>query len=124
MPSNAHRQSQRGFSLVESLIAAAIAAGVIAAAAQSIAVSVRLNRATAERAALLNEADTIAARLRAGLDDRAALEGFDQWTIDRAAYAESRRNEEAYFDLVTVASTRGGDFSFALLAPSAARRAP
>ncbi|MEQ8176935.1 MAG: prepilin-type N-terminal cleavage/methylation domain-containing protein [Amphiplicatus sp.] len=121
MPSSA-RQGQRGFSLVESLIAAAIAAGVIAAAAQSIAVSVRLNRATAERAALLNEADTIAARLRAGLDDDAALAGFDRWTIERAPYAESRRSDEAYFDLVTVASARDADFSFALLAPSAARR--
>lgn len=96
------RSKQTGFSLAEVLIAAAIAAGVVAAAAQSIAYAVRLDAASARADERLDEAAAIVARVGAGMDEREALEGFDGWRLTRKPVPPFRDYEAAVFDLVTL----------------------
>lgn len=119
-----NQKRQKGFSLPEVLIAAAIAAGVIAAAAQSIAYAVRLNVASARGAERLDEAALIVARVEAGMDDDDALKELLNWRIDRAPIAPFREHEAPIFDLVTL--TYGGDAQWSLQfwAPKANGEAP
>jgi len=109
---------ERGFSLPETLIAAAIAAGVVAAAAQSIAASVRLSNRISEKRLYLEEAETIIARLRAGMNDKEALEGLDRWSIKREAIPPFRERELSPFDHVTVTLKERPQDAIELWAPS------
>ena len=83
-------KARPGYSLIEVLIAAVIAAGVVSAAAGAVGEAARLKA----RASTLNElaetAATLTARLRAGFSDEETLKGFKDWTIERAPYKASQ----------------------------------
>lgn len=115
---------QRGFSLPEVLIAAAIAAGVIAAAAQSIGYAVRLNVASDRGAGRLEEAVLVVARVEAGMDDDGALEGLLNWRIERAPIAPFREQEASVFDLITLTYEDDAQWSLQFWAPKAKGEAP
>lgn len=121
MCAKSRRRHQNGFSLPETLIAAAIAAGVVAAAAQSISASVRLLRAVEREQRALSEAETISARLLSGMSDEDALEGFAAWTIARETVPPLHEYEPAVFDRVTLTSDLDPDHPIDLWAPSASR---
>ncbi|MGE0408701.1 MAG: hypothetical protein AB7P23_05490 [Amphiplicatus sp.] len=111
-----NRGKERGFSLSETLIAAVIAAGVLAAAASSIGGSTQLTHATAERNGVLLEARTISARLKAGMSDESALQGFSGWRIQRTVVETERAETPIYFERISVVSP-AQRFSFDILAP-------
>lgn len=96
------RSGQQGFSLPEVLIAAAIAAGVVATAAQAISFAVRLNAAAALSEKRLNEAEVIVSRVKAGMDDADALEGFKHWRLSREPARRFAEAEALAFDQVTL----------------------
>lgn len=118
------RPCEKGFSLPEVLIAAAISAGVVAAAAQSIAYAVRLNAASARTGARLNEAAVIVARVNAGMSEREALEGFDDWRLDRSPVPPLREHEPGAFDLVALAHGDDAAWSVEFWAPKLTSEAP
>lgn len=97
-------ERQKGFSLPETLIAAVIAAGVVAAAAQSIGASVRLARAVDANRRFLSAAETITARLRVGMSDDDALDGFPGWSVKRESVPPFHEYEPAIFDRVALTS--------------------
>ena len=106
---------QRGYALPEVLVAAVIAAGVLTAAASAISGVVRLSVATNQRAHTLDEAKLIAARLRAGMDEKAALEGLAGWRLEHSPFEESAASRlPAPFDLVTVSHEARDGFEFSL----------
>lgn len=118
------RRCQEGFSLPETLIAAAIAAGVVAAAAQSISASVRLSRAVEREQRALSDAETITARLLSGMSDEDALKGFTAWTIAREIVPPLHEYEPAVFDRVTLTSDLDPGHPIDLWAPSASLGSP
>lgn len=118
-----HAARQKGFSLPEVLIAAVIAAGVLAAAAQMLGGSVRLTHATSARSDTLLAAQTIAARLRAEMDDNEALVGFDGWRIERVALPREGAGMKSYFDRVTIETKVGPRFRLQFLAKTTDRGA-
>ena len=67
---------QKGYALTDALIAAAIAAGVAVTAAQSLGVAARSAKSAKDLSAVISEAETINARIDAGLENNALLEGF------------------------------------------------
>jgi hypothetical protein len=97
------------------LIAAAIAAGTIAATALMLGGSARLSRETAARFDTLLAAQTISARLESGMDDDEALAGYDGWLIARAAFPRGQANAEPYFDRVSLERTDGTPFKLEIL---------
>lgn len=96
------RSGQQGFSLPEVLIAAAIAAGVVAAAAQAISFAVRLSAAATRSETRLVAAKTIVSRVKAGMDDADALEGFKHWRLSREPAPRFAEAETPSFDQVTL----------------------
>lgn len=76
-------QDQKGYALTDALIAAAIAAGVAVTAAQSLGVAARSAKSAKDLSAVISEAETINARIDAGLRDHALLEGVTGWEITR-----------------------------------------
>lgn len=95
---------QRGYALPETLIAAAIAAGVLTATASAMGGLIRLDGAATERARALQDVAIIAARVRAGMNDAQVLEGFDGWRLERAPFAGEAANANAPFERVLVSS--------------------
>jgi hypothetical protein len=65
---------------------------------------VRLSRAVERERAFLSEAQTIGARLRSGMNDAEALEGFDGWNITRETVPPIRDHEAPVFDQIKIAS--------------------
>lgn len=81
------RRQQKGYALIDALIAAAIAAGVVVTVAQSLAVAARSTNATKSLNTVVNEAEIVAARLAAGVRrDRELLEGLSGWTVESSPY--------------------------------------
>lgn len=119
MSANSATERQKGFSLPEVLIAAVIAAGMMAATALMLGGSARLTRATADRSDSLIEAQTIAARMRSGMNDDEALAGLSGWRIERSPLPAVRANEEPFFDRATIVSANDPGFSFEILARAA-----
>ena len=76
-------QGQKGYALTDALIAAAIAAGVAVTAAQSLGVAARSAKSAKDLGTVISEAETINARIDAGLEDHALLEGISGWEITR-----------------------------------------
>ena len=76
------KNHEQGFALVEVLIATAIAAMVAASIATGLSLSLRGARAVEQKAQQLEQATTILARLKSGMDEKAALAGFDQWKVE------------------------------------------
>lgn len=124
MCAKASASRQAGFSLAETLIAAAIAAGLVAATTQSISASVRLASAVDREQRLVSEAQTIAARLRVGIDDAGALEGFDGWTIARNTVPPLRDNDPPVYDQIRILSDRSPDRPFEFWAPTVRGSSP
>ena len=86
------RSEENGFALTDALVAAVIAASVAIAAAQTLGMAAQSTKAARNLNAVMSEAETIAARLDAGLvDDQALTEGLSDWTIERAPYAFGNR---------------------------------
>lgn len=119
MRAESGKARQRGFSLPETLIAAAIVAGVVAAAAQSISASVRLSNRVNEEQAFVGEAQAITARLRAGMTDRQALQGFDHWSIKRDKVPPFNAGDASPFDRITLTREGREQEAIALWAPTA-----
>lgn len=113
MNSPVDKPRQRGYSLAEVLIAAAIAAGILAAVSSSLGGAARLSARGNEAAQILSEAKLIAARLKAGMDDDDVLAGLDGWRLDRAPYGGE---QHASFDVVTAAYGEDAGHAFEFLA--------
>lgn len=107
---------QRGYALPETLIAAAIAAGVLTATASAMGGLIRLDGAATERARALQDTSIIAARLRAGMNDAQVLAGFDGWRLERAPFAGDAASADAPFERVRVMNGED-DVALELLAP-------
>ena len=112
---------QRGYALPEVLVAAVIAAGVLTAVAGGVSGVARITHATEERAQSLLEAKLIAARLRAGQNEKDALEGLDGWRLERAPFEDAAAaRQPAPFDTVTIRREGRNNFQFAVMAPQRA----
>ena len=112
---------QRGYALPEVLVAAVIAAGVLTAVAGGVSGVTRLAHATEDRAQSLREAKLIAARLRAGMSEKDALEGFGGWRLEHAPYEDAATAlQPAPFDIITISREGRGGFAFAMMTPQRA----
>ena len=78
--------SQKGFALTEALVAAAISAGVFAAAVSLLAGVSRLAARANQLNAVAEEAQLISTRLDGGFDESQLLEGLNDWRLDRSPY--------------------------------------
>lgn len=120
------RRAQKGYALLETLIAAAIAAGVVVTIAQSLAIAARSAGATKSLNAVITEAEIVAARLEAGVRrDADLLEGLSGWTITSSPYqatTERRAGNEARLMLYVVSHEQGPAFSFERIVLSEGRR--
>ena len=104
---------EAGYALVEALVAAAIAAGVLAAAATGLGATIRGARAADAATFALLEAETIAARLRVGMNDSDVLAGFPDWTLERRPVAADR-GQDAAARFVEMTARRTGDRPFSV----------
>ncbi|MEM9496149.1 MAG: prepilin-type N-terminal cleavage/methylation domain-containing protein [Pseudomonadota bacterium] len=107
----AKKRGARGFALPEVLISAAIAAAMLAASASALSTSLRGARAASETADIIQEAENIAARLKAGseIDD---LIG-DEWEVTRAPHETSEDALRShYLETVTVSRTTSPALTF------------
>jgi prepilin-type N-terminal cleavage/methylation domain-containing protein len=112
---------QKGYALPEVLVATVIAAGVLTAVAGGVSSVVRLSSATEDRAQTLHEGKQIAARLRAGMSEKDALEGLYGWRLDYAPYEDAATaRQPAPFDIVNIRREGRGGFEFAVLVPQRA----
>ncbi|MEM8988282.1 MAG: prepilin-type N-terminal cleavage/methylation domain-containing protein [Pseudomonadota bacterium] len=84
-----------GFALIEVLIAAAIAAAVLVACANALSSSVRSAKAVTEAHAALRQAETIAARLKAGAPVDDLLD--EDWTLTRTRLPSGNSNRGATY---------------------------
>lgn len=107
---------QEGYALIETLIAAAVAAGVVVVVAQSLAIVARAAGTAKSLNAVVSEAEMIAARLEAGVYREAdLLAGASGWTIQSAPYepvARRRAGGRAQLRLYTVTHEERPGFSF------------
>lgn len=108
-----------GFALTEVLIAAAIAAGVIGAAATGLTVAIRGAKTTADANLALVEAGTLAARLHAGMMPGEALDGLAEWSLSFKDISEA--GAAFPWKAYEVAATRKGmrpfDFTTVIVRP-------
>lgn len=92
-----------GFTLVEALIATAIAAALLASVATGLSVSnAGAKKALVETRRLL-EAENIAARLAAGQAPAGALEGYPEWSIEERPYDEAADSVQSDIVLIVYA---------------------
>ena len=89
------RHNARGFALPEVLIAAAIAAAVMAASASALSTSLRGARITSETADSVQQAENIAARLKAGLPINDLID--DDWEVIREPYEASKNTLRTHY---------------------------
>lgn len=73
-------ERERGFALTDTLIAAAIAAGVAISCADGLGAASRTATAANQLDQLINEAQVIKARLSAGITDEAVFDGLPDWS--------------------------------------------
>ena len=81
------KAGEKGFALMDAVIAAAIAAGATVAAAQALGVAARSAKSAQALNAVISEAEIIAARLDAGLSGDELTEGLNGWTVIVAPYS-------------------------------------
>lgn len=119
------RRKQKGYALIDTLIAAAIAAGVAVAIGQSLAVVARSASAAKSLNAVVSDAEIIAARLDAGIrSDAALLDGLSGWTVARSVYQPEDvqgASQEARMTRYAVAHQAEPAFSFQRIVLSEAR---
>ncbi|MEO1240269.1 MAG: hypothetical protein AAFX54_00040 [Pseudomonadota bacterium] len=72
-------ETETGFALTDTLIAAVIAAGVAISCAEGLSAASRTANAANQLDQLINEAQVIEARLSAGITDEALLDGLPDW---------------------------------------------
>ncbi len=102
--------------MAEVLIATAIAAGVLTAAAAALGGVIRLAAVANARAETLHEAQLISARLRAGLDERAVLEGLPDWRLTRESLSDDFfSGGEAPFERTVARFGEDGRVSFEMM---------
>lgn len=108
-----NRENARGFALPDALIAAAIAAAVAVAVAHGLGVAARSARSAEEFEAVVADAETIAARLRARMPADEVLREFSNWRIEASPY-EMRAAEggEVIVDGVRLRAVHDGPPSF------------
>lgn len=85
-------KQQDGFAMMEVIIAAAIAAMVAIAITGGLSTALRGDRSIEQRALQLEEAQTIFARVTAGMDERQSLQGFEGWTLSFSPLAQDKRS--------------------------------
>lgn len=111
-----HKRAQCGYSLAETLIAAAIAAGILASATSALGGATRLSTRGGEQAQILGEAKIIAARLDAGMDEDDILSGLSGWRLERRPYRDLSGELHDTFDVVTAFYGDDDRFRFEFLA--------
>lgn len=119
------KQQEKGYALIDTLIAAAIAAGVVITVAQGLAIAARSTNATKSLNNVVNEAEIVASRLEAGLRrDTDLLEGLSNWTVASAPYQliDARRtNNETQLTRYVLTHQQHPAFSFERIVLTEAR---
>ena len=82
--------SEKGYALIDTLIAAAIAAGVVITIAQGLSIAAKSASTTKSLNTVVSEAEIVAARLEAGLRlESGLLDGLSDWAVTSSPYSIS-----------------------------------
>lgn|GEM_PF-3457333 len=96
---------QRGFTLPETLISAAIAAGVIAAASTSLSSSLTAARISNVAQISLIEVQNLSAQLKSGLPLDDISNSFPSWNLEQSIIHEPNNNFRSETKLVKITAT-------------------
>jgi len=104
-----HRNSERGFTLPEALVSAAIAAGVIATASASLSGSLHLTKTSNAADKSLIDAQNLAAHLKSDMALQEIQNIHPDWVFETVPVSQAKIDPKAKFQLLEIIATRVDD---------------